>query len=88
MLVVTHTWLHIHQSTPRQDVTVQVSVLLESGSKQAFVAARVNTGGCSIHLAQGVYFWIDTAGYWNMTSKLGESHPHSFRVTASHFALL
>lgn len=56
----------------RQDVTVQVSALLENGSDQAFVAAQINSGGCHIASAEGVFFWIDTAGSWTITSDLGK----------------
>lgn len=55
-----------------QDVTVQVSVYLETGSSQAFVAGQIDRGGCGVALAQGVFFWIDTAGFWNITSDLAK----------------
>jgi len=52
-------------------VTVQVSVALESGSESVFVAARVDKGGCQVAGAGGVFFWVNTTGYWTITTDLG-----------------
>ncbi len=57
----------------RENVHVNVSVLLESVYTRAFVATRVNHGGCDSQSATGVFFWLYGEGKWEVTSDLGES---------------
>ena len=38
----------------------------------AFLAVRVNKGGCGVALATGVFLWLDSAGLYNVTSDLGK----------------
>ena len=45
--------------------------LSPSASVAAFLAARVNAGGCSTSKASGMFFWIDTAATWTVSSNLG-----------------
>ena len=57
----------------RSDANVAVSVMLREEVTSAFLAARVDRGGCSIAGAQGVYLWISTDGSWSITSDLGRA---------------
>ncbi len=50
-----------------------LSVLLESVYTRAFVATRVDRGGCDSQSATGVFFWLHGEGKWEVTSDLGES---------------
>ena len=52
-------------------MNAKVSVLLESEGTAAFLAVRVNKGGCDIAGATGVFLWLDSAGFYNVTSDLG-----------------
>lgn len=59
-------------------VSVSVQVVLPDvhdviSNVGAFVAARISSGGCSTRGASGVFFWINTAGFWNITADLGGS---------------
>ena len=56
----------------RQTTHLKVSVMLETATTCAFVAAKVDEGGCHSASATGVFFWICSEGYWNVTSDLGE----------------
>ena len=61
----------------REAVSVSVQVVLPDvhdviSSVGAFIAARISSGGCSTHGASGVFFWINTAGFWNITADLGK----------------
>ena len=49
----------------------QVSVLLESKDTAAFLAVRVSKGGCGVAKATGVFLWLDSNGYYNVTTDLG-----------------
>ena len=53
-------------------VDAEVSVLLETEGTAAFLAVRVNKGGCGVALATGVFLWLDSAGFYNVTSDLGK----------------
>ena len=52
-------------------MAVKLSVLLESAGTAVFLAVRVNRGGCGIVGATGVFLWLDSAGFYNVTSDLG-----------------
>lgn len=56
----------------RQNVTVEVSVLLEAKDTAAFLAIRMNMGGCKVASASGVFLWLDANGFFNVTTDLGE----------------
>ena len=58
----------------------KVSVLLESAGTAAFLAVRVNKGGCSVAGATGVFLWLDSAGFYNVTSDLGRWNIFSIDV--------
>jgi galactosylceramidase len=52
------------------DVEVQVSVLLEAGETAVFLGARMSQGGCGVAKASGVFLWLDSRGFLNITSDL------------------
>ena len=56
----------------RQTVDAKVSVLLESPDTAAFLAVRMDKGGCQVAGATGVFLWLDSAGFYNVTSDLGK----------------
>lgn len=68
-----YTQLTLSVVSPRETVHVRVSASVVYKNSSAFVAARVSEGGCRVAGAQGVFFWIDTAGYWSVTTDLGTS---------------
>lgn len=49
----------------------RVSVLLESKDTAAFLAVRVSKGGCGVAKATGIFLWLDSSGYYNVTTDLG-----------------
>ena len=60
----------------RKSITIGVEVILPDihdimPSVGAFVAARISSGGCSTSSASGIFFWINTSGYWSVTKDLG-----------------
>ena len=57
----------------RQTVSLSVDILLPdvNATVGAFVAARINEGGCPTSRSNGVFFWIDTSGAWTMSHDLG-----------------
>ena len=52
-------------------MTVEVSVLLEAEKTAAFLAVRMDKGGCGVASATGVFLWLDSNGFYNVTSDLG-----------------
>jgi galactosylceramidase len=52
------------------DVEVEVSVLLEGEGTAAFLAVRMSQGGCGVAKATGVFLWLDSAGFYNITTDL------------------
>ena len=56
----------------RQNAKVEVSVLLEAKDTAAFLAIRMNKGGCQVASASGVFLWLDANGFFNVTTDLGE----------------
>jgi galactosylceramidase len=51
-------------------VAVQVSVLLEANDTAAFLAVRMDKGGCGVASATGVFLWLDSKGFYNITTDL------------------
>ena len=49
----------------------EVSVLLEGEGTAAFLAARMSQGGCGVAKATGVFLWLDSTGFYNITTDLG-----------------
>ena len=52
-------------------MAVQVSVLLEANDTAAFLAVRMDKGGCGVASATGVFLWLDSKGFYNITTDLG-----------------
>lgn len=50
-------------SFPRSDISVSAQIRIPSmnSSSGAFLAARVDQGGCTTFLAKGVFFFLDSA---------------------------
>ncbi|XP_078572194.1 galactocerebrosidase-like isoform X3 [Branchiostoma floridae x Branchiostoma japonicum] len=57
------------------NVSVSCDVMVESGGG-AFVAARVDRGGCDISQAKGVFFWLleDDTYNWMLSTDLSRNH--------------
>ena len=55
----------------RTDVFAEVSVLLEGEGTAVFLAARMSQGGCGVAKATGVFLWLDSTGFYNITTDLG-----------------
>ncbi|XP_035689749.1 galactocerebrosidase-like [Branchiostoma floridae] len=57
------------------NVSVSCDVMVESGGG-AFVAARVDRGGCDVRQARGVFFWLleDDTYNWIVSSDLSRNH--------------
>jgi galactosylceramidase len=53
-----------------QNVTAEVSVLLEANDTAAFLAVRMDKGGCGVASATGVFLWLDSKGFYNITTDL------------------
>ncbi|CAI8035626.1 Galactocerebrosidase, partial [Geodia barretti] len=51
-------------------VFAEVSVLLEGEGTAVFLAARMSQGGCGVAKATGVFLWLDSAGFYNITTDL------------------
>ena len=59
----------------RTDVSAEVSVLLERENTSAFLAVRMSEGGCAVAKATGAFLWLDSRGFYNITTDLGmETH--------------
>ena len=56
----------------RHRVSVEVSVLLESKETSVFLAVRMSEGGCGVAKATGVFLWLDSRGFYNITTDLGQ----------------
>ncbi|CAI8035628.1 Galactocerebrosidase [Geodia barretti] len=54
----------------RTDVFAEVSVLLEGEGTAVFLAARMSQGGCGVAKATGVFLWLDSTGFYNITTDL------------------
>ena len=52
-------------------MAANVSVLLESKNTAAFLAVRMDKGGCEVASATGVFLWLDSSGFVNITTDLG-----------------
>ena len=52
-------------------MTAEVSVLLEANDTAAFLAVRMDKGGCGVASATGVFLWLDSKGFYNITTDLG-----------------
>ena len=50
---------------------MEVSVLLDTNNTAAFLAVRMDKGGCEVAKATGVFLWLDSNGFYNITSDLG-----------------
>ena len=48
-----------------------MSVLLDTNNTAAFLAVRMDKGGCEVAKATGVFLWLDSNGFYNITSDLG-----------------
>ena len=46
-------------------------MLLESENTSAFLAVRMSKGGCGVAKATGVFLWLDSRGFYNITTDLG-----------------
>lgn len=57
----------------RTNYSASIQVLLPTSPRgaAAFLAGGINQGGCNIPSAHGTFFWISTAGIWQITSDLG-----------------
>ena len=55
----------------RTDVSAEVSVLLERDNTSAFLAVRMSEGGCGVAKATGAFLWLDSRGFYNITTDLG-----------------
>ena len=49
----------------------RVSVLLDTNNTAVFLAVRMDKGGCEVAKATGVFLWLDSNGFYNITSDLG-----------------
>ena len=56
----------------RHRVSVEVSVLLELEDTSVFLAVRMSKGGCGVATATGVFLWLDSRGFYNITTDLGQ----------------
>ncbi|XP_033098878.1 galactocerebrosidase-like [Anneissia japonica] len=53
-----------------KDVSVSVEAFLEEDNTGVMLAARVTNGGCAVHKASGVFFWILSNSTYLLTAKL------------------
>ena len=51
-------------------VAVEVSVMLESENTAVFLIVRVNKGGCGVASVTGVFPWLYSNRFYNITSDL------------------
>ena len=56
----------------RQDATFSIDSKIEREGG-VFVAFRVTKGGCHTVQAEGVYFWVNSNGTFEVTSDIGKS---------------
>ena len=55
----------------RQDATFSIDSKIEHEGG-VFVAFRVTKGGCHTVQAEGVYFWVNSNGTYEVTSDIGK----------------
>ena len=46
-------------------------MLLELEETSVFLAVRMSEGGCGVAKATGVFLWLDSRGFYNITTDLG-----------------